>query len=35
MGSSSLSIEFQVLAEMNLGFDLNFGGVELACTDPV
>jgi hypothetical protein len=29
-----LSIEFQVLAEMNLGFDLNFGGVELARTDP-
>jgi len=30
-----LAIEFQVLAEMNLGFDLNFGGVELAYTGQV
>ena len=30
-----LSIEFQVLAQIDFGFDLNFGGIELACNEPV
>ena len=30
-----LSVEFQVLAQIKFGFDLNFGGVELACNELV